>query len=94
MPTEKEVIAVLKQIIDPHTDISVYDMGLITDLEVTKAGVKVVYKPTSPFCPLGLHLAQNMKRRLSEIKGVKKVEVRITGHLQEDSINKALAEKT
>ncbi len=91
MPTEKEVVEVLKQIIDPHTDISVYDMGLITELEVTKAGVKVVYRPTSPFCPLGLHLAQNMKRRLSGMKGVKKVDVKITGHLQEDSINKALA---
>lgn len=91
MPTEKEVIDILKQIIDPHTDISVYDMGLITDLKVTKAGVAVVYKPTSPFCPLGLHLAQNMKRRLSGLKGVKKVDVKITGHLQEDAINKALA---
>ena len=93
MPTEKEVIEVLKQIIDPHTDISVYDMGLITELEATKSGVKVVYRPTSPFCPLGLHLAENMKRRLREMKGVKKVEVRITGHLQEDSINRLLAEK-
>ncbi len=29
MPTEKEVVTALKEIVDPHTNASVYDMGLI-----------------------------------------------------------------
>lgn len=92
MPSEEEVVTVLKEIIDPHTNISVYDMGLISDLKVTKDRVGLTFKPTSPFCPLGVHLAQNIKRRVLDVKGVKKVDLKIVGHMQEDAINRALAE--
>lgn len=91
MPTEQEVISVLKEIIDPHSNISVYDMGLIHDLEVTRTEVRLTFRPTSPFCPLGIHLALNIKRRLKDLKGTKKVDVRVMGHVQEDMINKQLA---
>lgn len=92
MLTEKEVVSTLKEIIDPHTNMSVYDMGLISDLKVTKTSVSLTFRPTSPFCPLGVHLALNMKRRLMELKGARKVEVKVVGHIQEDNINKLVAE--
>lgn len=92
MPTEKEVIASLKEIIDPHSNVSVYDMGLISEIKVTKSSVSLVFRPTSPFCPLGMHLAMNIKRRLMDIKGMKKADVTIVGHIQETNINKTLAE--
>ncbi len=92
MPTEKEVIASLKEIIDPHSNVSVYDMGLISEIKVTKSSVSLVFRPTSPFCPLGMHLAMNIKRRLLDIKGMKKADVTIVGHIQETNINKTLAD--
>ncbi|HJX05020.1 MAG TPA: metal-sulfur cluster assembly factor [Thermoplasmata archaeon] len=92
MPTESEVIEALKTIIDPHSEISVYDMRLIHDLKVTKDTVSCTFRPTSPFCPLGIHLAMNIKRRLKDLKGVKRVDLMVRCHVHEDTINKSLQE--
>lgn len=92
MATERDVITSLKDIIDPHTNISVYDMGLISELKVSKDSVSLTFRPTSPFCPLGIQLAHNIKRRLLGIKGVKKADVKVVGHIQEQMINKSLAD--
>jgi metal-sulfur cluster biosynthetic enzyme len=92
MPTEQEVIATLKEIVDPHTNLSVYEMGLISELKVTKNSVSLTFRPTSPFCPLGVQLAQNIKRRLKDLKGIEKANVKVVGHVMEDQINKSLRE--
>lgn len=92
MATEEEVISTLREIIDPHTNVSVYEMGLISELKVTGKSVSLVFRPTSPFCPLGIQLAQNIKRRLEELAGVKRADVRVVGHVMEDHINKTLRE--
>jgi metal-sulfur cluster biosynthetic enzyme len=91
MPTEREVISILKQIEDPHTDLNVYDMGLISDIRVAKTSISITYRPTSPFCPLCSQLALTMKRRLEQLKGVKKATVKVVGHVHEEQINKVLA---
>jgi metal-sulfur cluster biosynthetic enzyme len=90
MPTEKDVILTLKEIIDPHTNLSVYEMGLISDLKVTGKSVSLTFRPTSPFCPLGIQLAHNIKRRLEDIKGIQKADVKVVGHVMEDQINRTL----
>lgn len=93
MPTEEQVIDVLKEIIDPHTNMNVYDMGLISEINITGDSVSLTFRPTSPFCPLGVHLAMNIKRRLLGIQKTKKAEVIVAGHVQAAAINKALAEQ-
>jgi metal-sulfur cluster biosynthetic enzyme len=90
MATEKDVISTLREIIDPHTNLSVYEMGLISEIKVTGKSVSLTFRPTSPFCPLGIQLAQNIKRRLEELEGVRSVDVTIVGHVMEDQINKTL----
>jgi metal-sulfur cluster biosynthetic enzyme len=92
MATEHDVISTLKGIIDPHTEISVYDMGLISELMVSKDSVSLTFRPTSPFCPLGIQLAHNIKRRILAMNGVKKADVKVVGHIQEQMINRSLAE--
>lgn len=92
MTTEQEVVAALKEIMDPHSDVSVYDMGLISELKISADSVSLTFRPTSPFCPLGVHLALNIKRRLLQLEGVKKANVKVVGHVQESMINKTLAE--
>lgn len=92
MTTEKDVIIALKDIVDPHTNVNVYDMGLISQIKVSKGSISLTFRPTSPFCPLGPQLAQNIKRRLEEIKGVQKATVKVEGHVWEEHINKSLKE--
>lgn len=93
MPTEAQVVAALKEIVDPHTNMNVYEMGLISDLKVSKDKVSLTFRPTSPFCPLGVHFAMNIKRRLMSIQKTKSADVNVIGHVQADMINEALAEK-
>jgi metal-sulfur cluster biosynthetic enzyme len=63
---------------------------LISEIKVTGKSVSLTFRPTSPFCPLGIQLAQNIKRRLEELEGVRSVDVTIVGHVMEDQINKTL----
>ena len=90
MTTEKEVITALKDIVDPHTNVNVYDMGLISEIKVSKGAVSLTFRPTSPFCPLGPQLAENIKRRIKDIKGIQKASVKVVGHVWEELINKSL----
>ncbi|OGS41553.1 MAG: hypothetical protein A3K67_02630 [Euryarchaeota archaeon RBG_16_62_10] len=71
---------------------SVYDMGLISELKVSKDSVSLTFRPTSPFCPLGVQLAMNIKRILKGMKGTQRADVKVIGHVQEQMINKALAD--
>ena len=91
MPNEDQIISVLKEIIDPHTNMSIYEMGLISDLIVSDGSVSLTFRPTSPFCPLGIHLAMNIKRRVAELDGVEKAVITVVGHMQEDAINDELS---
>jgi metal-sulfur cluster biosynthetic enzyme len=92
MPTEKQVAEALREIVDPHSRVNVYDMGLISDIKVSKDSVSLTFRPTSQFCPLGVHLSMNIKRRLLRLQKMKKAEVTIVGHVHAESINKALKE--
>jgi len=92
MPTEDQVANILKEIIDPHTGMSIYDMGLISDISISDDRVGLTFRPTSPFCPLGIHFAMNIKRRLLALQGVKKVDLAVVGHIHEDMINREVSE--
>ncbi len=86
-------ISQLRCIIDPHTNISVYDMGLISELMVGLDSISLTFRPTSPFCPLAMQLAMNIKRSMHDLDGIRKVQVTVVGHYQEDNINKVLKQR-
>jgi metal-sulfur cluster biosynthetic enzyme len=46
-----KIIAGLKSVYDPEIPVNIYDLGLIYDLTVTDADVKIVMTLTSAFCP-------------------------------------------
>ncbi|HUV62050.1 MAG TPA: iron-sulfur cluster assembly protein [Thermoplasmata archaeon] len=92
MPTEDQVANVLKEIMDPHTGMSIYEMGLISNISVSDDRVGLTFRPTSAFCPLGIHFAMNIKRRLAALDGVKKVDLVVVGHIHEDMINREVSE--
>jgi len=90
MVNESEVIEKLKIVMDPHTGMSVYDMGLISDLKIEKEKISLKFTPTSPFCPIGANLAIGIKNVLKEIKGIKDIEITVKGHMQEKELNEML----
>ncbi len=95
MPTEEEVIGRLKQVMDPHTQTDVYSMGLISDLYVSDNKISLTFTPTSPFCPMGVQLAVQIKKELLKLDGINedKIEITIQGHINAEQINQQLASK-
>jgi len=80
----------LRGVLDPHTGVSVYDMGLISELVVSEDSVSLTFMPTSPFCPVGIELARAIKEQILMVAGVKKVNIKVVGHLRADEINRAV----
>jgi metal-sulfur cluster biosynthetic enzyme len=90
MDRKEIVVEALRGVLDPHTGVSVYDMGLISDLAVSEDSVSLTFMPTSPFCPVGTELAKAIKEQILMVAGVKKVNIKVVGHLRADEINRAV----
>ncbi len=88
MDQKESVIAALKTVVDPHTGMNVYDMGLISDIEVSGDSVSLTFMPTSPFCPVGVELAMSIREAVMLVEGLKNCEVKVVGHVKADEINR------
>jgi len=78
MPTEEQIIEVLKKVNDPELNLDIHTLGLIYDVKVVdEKNVYVKMTFTSPSCPYGPMLVQEVKQKIEdELKS--KVEVEIT----------------
>jgi metal-sulfur cluster biosynthetic enzyme len=74
---KKEIIKKLKEIIDPHIGINIYDMELIKKITVKKDSVEISFKPTSPYCPMIHFFTEEIEKKVKQVKGVKKVKIKI-----------------
>lgn len=90
MDKKDEVVEVLRSVLDPHTGVSVYDMGLISEIVVSGDTVSLTFMPTSPFCPVGVELAKSIRDHILSIGGLKSCNVKVVGHIRADQINEAL----
>jgi metal-sulfur cluster biosynthetic enzyme len=63
---------------DPEIGLSVMRMDLIRDLKVTPEGcVSLVFRPSSPVCPLVYSLANSIHNKLQALDGVISVKIRV-----------------
>lgn len=91
MDRNEQVVEVLRSVLDPHTGVSVYDMGLVSELVVKGDAVSLTFMPTSPFCPVGIELAKAIRDGVLGIEGIKSCNVKVVGHVRADEINKELS---
>ena len=77
MPTKNQVIEVLKECYDPEIPADVYSLGLIYGVEIKKDVVEITMTLTSPGCAFGPMLAQGIKEKVEQIKGVRETKVEI-----------------
>lgn len=78
MPTREEVFEALHQVEDPELGMDIVDLGLLYDVEVTDAKVKVTYSLTSMGCPAGAMIQEDIVRVVRELPGVDDVESDLT----------------
>ena len=78
MATKEEAIEVLKKIEDPEIHMDIWSLELIYDVNVENDKVKVKMTFTSPMCPYGPMLVEEIKTKLVELQGVKDVDIEVT----------------
>ncbi len=92
MVERTEIIKQLAQVVDPEVGVAITEMDLVDEIGIDeKTGtVTVGFHLTAPFCPpmFALEIAQDIKRRLLTLDGVKEVKVSMTGHFMADEINR------
>jgi len=80
--SEDSVYAALRQVQDPELFINVVDLGLIYEVVVTPTGEKsdvyVKMTMTSPACPAGPQLVQDVKDVLGNFEEIGNVKVEVT----------------
>ena len=69
---------VLRDVIDPELGIDIVSLGLVYGLEVNDRVAAVVLTTTTPACPLGEYITDEVRRVLLAGGSVDRVEVVIT----------------
>ena len=88
---ESELWEKLKEVIDPGANLNVVDMGLIKELSISDDNtVDVVFRPSSPVCPLAFVLAVNIKEALERVDRVGKVHLKVVDFVRADELNKLM----
>ncbi|MBI2110078.1 metal-sulfur cluster assembly factor [Candidatus Woesearchaeota archaeon] len=78
MVTKDDVTKALKQVIDPEIRIDVWTLGLVYDTSILGNNVKILMTLTSPMCPYGPQLIEDVKTNIKNIAKAKEVLVEIT----------------
>ena len=75
---EREILIVLKNIYDPEIPVNIYDLGLIYEIDVDEYdNVDVTMTLTAPNCPVADSILQEVRDRVSEVKGTQRVNVEL-----------------
>lgn len=77
MITKDQVIATLRDVKDPEVNLDVWTMGLIYNLEVADNSVKILMTYTTPFCPWGPQLNDEIIAALKNA-GATDVQIEVT----------------
>ena len=73
MPSVDEVTDALTNVIDPELGLDFVELGLIYEVEVEDGGVYVTFTLTSPGCPIGPQVSEQIREYVGELDGVEKV---------------------
>jgi len=77
MPTVDDVTEALTNVIDPELGLDFVELGLVYDVEVEDGEVEITFTLTSPGCPIGPQVSEQMKEFVGELDGVESVEPRM-----------------
>ncbi|PZS13994.1 MAG: aromatic ring hydroxylase [Solirubrobacterales bacterium] len=78
MATVDEVTDALRDVIDPELGLDFVELGLIYDVAVDDGTVNVTFSLTSPGCPIGPQVTEQIEEFVSELEGVREVQSTMT----------------
>ncbi|MBS7656229.1 DUF59 domain-containing protein [Candidatus Bathyarchaeota archaeon] len=93
---KKEVLKVLKNVYDPEYPVSIIELGIVKEEDITINDNKIIiqFTPTSPLCPMGGVIGIVIKYALEKEFG-KEVEVKVKPgtHAEESLLNNLLQDR-
>lgn len=72
--TQKAIINKLIEVMDPELNISIVDLGLVYDTQITKNKVKIIMTLTTIGCPLFSLIEVQVKDKIKEL-GIKEKDI-------------------
>jgi metal-sulfur cluster biosynthetic enzyme len=78
MATVDEVTDALRDVIDPELGLDFVELGLIYEVEVDDGTVRVTYTLTSPGCPIGPQVSEQIEEFVGDLDGVQDVQPTMT----------------
>jgi metal-sulfur cluster biosynthetic enzyme len=65
-----EVTEALSNVIDPELGLDFVELGLIYGVEIDEGSVEVTFTLTTPACPIGPQVSEQIVEFVSEVEGV------------------------
>jgi metal-sulfur cluster biosynthetic enzyme len=69
--------ALRENVIDPEIGINVVDLGLVYEIGVEDGIAEITMTLTTPACPLGPYLDQEVRMAVQEVPGVEDIKVNL-----------------
>ena len=74
MVTVEEVMDALTNVIDPELGLDFVELGLVYGVEVDDGDVHITFTLTTPGCPIGPQVTEQMEEFVGDLDGVRSVE--------------------
>src|SRR3981081_3990817 len=71
-PSEDDVMEALSNVIDPQLGLDFVELGLIYGVEIEDGSVRVTFTLTTPGCPIGPQVTEQIDEFVGELEGVRK----------------------
>jgi metal-sulfur cluster biosynthetic enzyme len=73
MVEQEAVTEALSNVIDPELGLDFVELGLVYDVEIDGGTVNITFTLTTPACPIGPQVSEQMKEFVGEVEGVEEV---------------------
>jgi metal-sulfur cluster biosynthetic enzyme len=68
--TEEDIYEVLEEVIDPELGLDFVSLGLVYDVNIEDTEVYVTFTLTTPACPIGPQVSEQMREFVGDMTGV------------------------
>ena len=68
--TEEDVYEALEEVIDPELGLDFVSLGLVYDVAIENEDVYVTFTLTTPACPIGPQVSEQMREFVGDLPGV------------------------
>jgi metal-sulfur cluster biosynthetic enzyme len=70
MPSVEDVEEAITNVIDPELGLDFMELGLVYEITVEDSEVFITFTLTTPGCPIGPQVTEQMKEYVGELEGV------------------------